>query len=93
MYILLMYDISTKSKLGKKNLSKIHKTCKKYLVHIQNSVFEGEITKSNLKKLENELKFLINKEVDSVIVFKTREEKWLDKIFLGKEDDAMSNFL
>ncbi len=93
MYIILMYDICISVDGGGKNLSKIHKVCKKYLSHIQNSVFEGEITESNLKKLEIELKQYIRKEYDSVIVFKSREQGWLNKLFWGKEDDITSNFL
>ena len=44
MYIVLVYDIS-QSKAGQKRWSRIFKICKKYLSHIQNSVFEGEISK------------------------------------------------
>lgn len=93
MYIILMYDINTLTKKGRRNLTKIHKNCKKYLTHIQNSVFEGSITEANIKKLEMELKEFINKETDSVIIFKSREEKWMQKQFWGKVDDATSNFL
>ncbi len=93
VYIILIYDISVSIDKGNKNLVKIYKICKKYLTHIQNSVFEGEITESKFKKLELELKPFIRKELDSVIVFKSREQRWLKKEFWGKEDDATSNFL
>ena len=43
MYIVLVYDIS-QSAAGQKRWSRIFKICKKYLSHIQNSVFEGEIS-------------------------------------------------
>lgn len=61
--------------------------------HIQNSVFEGEISKVQLLKLQQELEKYIDKELDSVIIFKSRNEKWLDKEFWGKEEDATSFFL
>ena len=38
-------------------------------------------------KLQKELKPYINEEQDSVLVFKSRQEKWLDKEFWGKEED------
>lgn len=63
------------------------KRVKKYLSHVQNSVFEGEISKVQLMKLQKELKPYINEELDSVLVFKSRQEKWLDKEFWGKEED------
>ena len=67
--------------------------CKKYLSHIQNSVFEGEISKVQITKMQQELKPYIDKELDSVIIFKSRQERWLDKEFWGKEDDATDFFL
>ena len=41
MYLVLVYDITMG---GKKILPRVFKTCKKYLFHIQNSVFEGELS-------------------------------------------------
>ena len=94
MYVILVYDINLEDKEGQKVLRKVFKTCKKYLVHIQNSVFEGELLESQLLKLQSELKLYIRDDVDSVIVFKSRNQRWLDKEFIGKiEDDKMSNFL
>ena len=92
MYIVLVYDIS-KTDNGQKRWSRIFKICKKYLTHIQNSVFEGEISKAQLAQLQQELKFCIDKELDSVIIFKSRQEKWLDKEFWGRKDDATSFIL
>ena len=50
-------------------------------------MFEGEISKVQLTQLKNELAPYINKKLDSVIIFKSRQEKWLEKEFWGKEDD------
>ncbi|MCQ2515153.1 MAG: CRISPR-associated endonuclease Cas2 [Ruminococcus sp.] len=92
MYVILVYDIITDEK-GKKNLPKIFKICKKYLTHIQNSVFEGNLSTANSVALKKELDKYIRKDKDSVIMFHTREERWMKKEFLGKEDDKTSNFL
>ena len=92
MYVVLVYDIS-KDNNGQKRWSHVYKICKKYLTHIQNSVFEGEVSKVQLAKLQQELKSHIDKAMDSVIIFKSRQEKWLDKEFWGKEDDKTSFFL
>ena len=94
MYAILVYDINLEDKEGQRVLRKVFKTCKKYLVHIQNSVFEGELLESQLLKLQSELKLYIRDDVDSVIVFKSRNQRWLDKEFIGKiEDDKTSNLL
>ena len=86
MYVVLVYDIS-KDDNGQRRWSRIFKICKKYLSHIQNSVFEGEISKSQLAKLQQELGRYIDENLDSVIIFKSRQQKWLDKEFWGKVDD------
>jgi len=91
MYVVLVYDISVEDK-GAKRWRSVFKICKKYLSHIQNSVFEGEISKVQLTKMQNELKPHIDKNLDSVIVFKCRQEKWLEKDFWGKDND-MTDFM
>ena len=89
MYIVLVYDIS-KTDNGRKRWSRIFKICKKYLTHIQNSVFEGELSKVQLEKLRQELKPHVDTSLDSIILFKSRQERWLDKEFWGIEDDKTS---
>lgn len=94
MYVILVYDINLEEREGHKVLRNTFKICKKYLVHIQNSVFEGELLESQMLKLQAELNRYIRKDKDSVIVFKSRNQKWLDKEFLGKiEEDKTDNFL
>lgn len=92
MYIVLVYDVSQEEN-GARRWSRIFKICKKYLTHIQNSVFEGELSKGQLAQLQKELKEYIDKELDSVIIFKSRQEKWLDKEFWGRNDDLTSFIL
>lgn len=92
MYVILVYDIKSDD-YGQKILNRTFKTCKKYLCHIQNSVFEGELSESQIVKLKYELKDIIRENIDSVILFKSRNEKWLKKEMWGKEDDKTSNFI
>ena len=92
MYIVLVYDVSQEDH-GTKRWSKIFKICKRYLTHIQNSVFEGEISRAQLASLQQELKQYIDPELDSVILFKSRQEKWMDKEFWGRKDDLTSFIL
>lgn len=94
MYVILVYDINLEEREGQKVLRNVYKICKKYLFHIQNSVFEGELLESQMLKLRTELNCYIRDNKDSVIVFKSRSQKWLDKEFLGMiEEDKTSNFL
>ena len=79
MYVILVYDINLENKEGQKVLRKVFKICKKYLVHIQNSVFEGELLESQVIKLKSELNKCIRTDKDSVIFFKSRSQRWLEK--------------
>ncbi len=86
MYVILVYDV------GEKRVNRMLKLCRKYLSWIQNSVFEGEITEVKLKELQAHAQKLMNEE-DSLIIFKSREQKWLDKQVIGKERASTDNFL
>ena len=92
MYVILIYDISLDEN-GSKNMRNVFKICKKYLSHVQKSVFEGELSDANLYQLKFELSPFIREEMDSVILFTSRQQKWLQKEFWGKTEDMTSNFL
>lgn len=92
MYIILVYDIKS-DEGGQKAWNKTFKTCKKYLTHIQNSVFEGELSEAQLLKMKMELKSVIREDRDSLIVFKSRNEKWIPKEMWGLQEDKLSIFL
>ena len=55
MYYIVVYDIASP-----RRLPKILKTCRKYLHWVQRSVFEGELTKSQILALKGELKKIIS---------------------------------
>ena len=62
MYVILVYDIC-KDGNGQKRWNRVFKLCKQNLVHIQKSVFEGEISDADLFKLEES----IEKEIDKIV--------------------------
>ena len=87
MYIIAVYDI------GEKRVGKMLKLCRQYLNWIQNSVFEGEITEVKLKEMIIRAEGIMEKDSDSLIFFKTRQEKWLEKQVVGKERSVLDKFL
>lgn len=87
MYVILAYDI------GEKRVGKMLKLCRKYLNWIQNSVFEGEITGVKLKELKIKASKIMDEEVDSLIIFKSRQERWLDKEIIGQERNPLDHIL
>lgn len=87
MYIILVYDIE------EKRVGKMLKLCRQYLNWIQNSVFEGELTQVKLDELLYKAKNIMKEEKDSIIVFKSRQEKWLEKMVIGQEKNNLGNIL
>jgi CRISPR-associated protein Cas2 len=83
MYVILVYDI------GERRVGKMLKLCRKYLHWIQNSVFEGEISEVKMEELKYKAKSLMDEENDSLIFFKSRDEKWLDKEIIGHERSSL----
>jgi len=87
MYVILVYDVS------EKRVGKMLKLCRRYLNWIQNSVFEGKITEVKLKELMHEARQIMDESQDSVIIFSSRNERWLDKEIIGVEKNNLDTFL
>lgn len=92
MYIVLVYDIKL-DEGGAKVMRNVFKICKKYLVHLQNSVFEGELSASQLLKLKAEINRYLRKNEDSFIIFKARNNIWMEKEYLTNDVDKNTQFL
>lgn len=87
MYVILVYD------MGEKRVGKMLKLCRRYLNWIQNSVFEGEITELKLQELKIEAHKIMDRQYDSLIIFCSRNSRWLDKEVIGIERNSLDNFL
>ena len=79
MKIILVYDIN------EKRVAKVLKICRKYLYWVQNSVFEGEISKAKFEKLKLELKKCINIKEDSIIIYTFEVDWYTNREIIGKE--------
>lgn len=69
------------------------KTCRKYLTHIQRSVFEGDITEGQLVFLKNELLGQVDKDQDFVIIYNLPDGVKLNRDIITNTPDPTSNFL
>ena len=78
MYIILVYDIN------RRRVSKVMKICKKYLHHVQNSVFEGNLTIAQEEKLKNQLRRVIKPSEDSICIYRLNSLKYVRKEEIGK---------
>lgn len=87
MYIVLVYDINVK------RVGRMLKLCRQYLHWIQNSVFEGDLSEAQLEELKSKARKIMKAEEDSMILFKSRDQKWLDKEIVGIERSETDNIL
>jgi CRISPR-associated protein Cas2 len=86
MYVILVYDVN------QKRVAKMLKLGRRYLNWIQNSVLEGEITEVKLKEMLVEAKAIMDDQ-DSLIIFKSREERWLEKEVHGAEKNRLDTII
>ncbi len=75
--MILVYDV------GVERLGRVLKLCRRYLNWVQNSVFEGEISRANLMRLKKELKSLIDEKRDSILIYSFRDRRQVRKESLG----------
>lgn len=87
MYVIAVYDVE------EKRVGKMLKLFRRYLHWVQNSVFEGAITEVKLKELQDKATAIMDEEQDSLIVFHSRNEQWLEKSIIGKDKNPIDNVL
>ncbi|GAB6161959.1 CRISPR-associated endonuclease Cas2 [Desulfothermus naphthae] len=88
MFVILYYDVN------QKRCNKMLKLCRRYLEWVQNSVFEGEITRARLEKLKSEInEILVKEDGDSVIIYSFRSLLYSKREVLGNDKKEDSKFL
>jgi CRISPR-associated protein Cas2 len=87
MYIILVYDVEVK------RVGKVCKYLRQHLTWVQNSVFEGELTKAQLARVISGLMGIIDEDKDSVLVYKMRALKWMNKEVIGVDKNPATNLL
>jgi len=87
MYVILVYDMK------QQRVGRMLKLCRRYLHWIQNSVFEGEISEVKLTELLAKARSIMDEDEDSIIIFKSRTQQWLEKQVVGRERSSLDNIL
>ncbi|WP_193310541.1 CRISPR-associated endonuclease Cas2 [Halorubrum halophilum] len=86
MYVIVVYDMEA---------DRTHlmlKLCRRYLVHVQNSVLEGEISEGDLATLKGEIEDLLQ-EGESVMVYELSSDRLLTRTVYGDDPTEDSRFL
>lgn len=83
MYVLLVYE----------RVSRVCKHLRRYPSWVQNSLFEGELSEAKLEAMKLELKASIDESSDSVLLYVSREQLWLDKQLTGVERNPTDSLI
>lgn len=79
MYVIAVYDVR------EKRVAKCLKTFRRYLVWVQNSVFEGELSEAQLKRLQAELGRFLDWDEDSVLFYLSTTRHYTERRELGRK--------
>ena len=82
MFVIIVYDMNVE------RVAKICQYLRRYLDWVQNSVFEGELTDSQFKRIRHDLNELVHEDEDSVRIysFRTKEQVKIETIGVPKAD-------
>lgn len=86
IYVILVYDVSVE------RVTKVNRFLKRYLIWIQNSVFEGEIRETTLENLVKGIKNIIEPD-DRILIYELKSETYLERIKIGKQDQDIHNVI
>ncbi|AHF80393.1 CRISPR-associated endonuclease Cas2 [Thermococcus paralvinellae] len=78
MYVVIVYDVNVS------RVNKVKKFLRQYLHWVQNSVFEGEITLAEFKRIKEGLLDLIDENEDSVVIYKLRSKPKRESLGIEK---------
>ncbi|MBC7081368.1 MAG: CRISPR-associated endonuclease Cas2 [Thermoplasmatales archaeon] len=87
MYAIIVYDV------GVERVSKICSFLRCFLSWVQNSVFEGELTESQLMRIKEGIKEIIDKNNDSVRIYIMRSKDVFKMELIGIEKADTGPFI
>jgi len=79
MYLIINYDVKDK------RCVKLMKFLRRFLYHLQESVFVGEATEKTYKMIVKGIESITDKQYDKVIIYKMRSAKVFKIETLGKQ--------
>ncbi|RLI76803.1 CRISPR-associated endonuclease Cas2 [Archaeoglobales archaeon] len=87
MYVIITYDVNVE------RVNKVKKFLRRYLSWIQNSVFEGEVSKADLEEIKSGLKDIIDKDEDMIVFYILRSEKNVKKEVMGFDKSKIDEII
>ncbi|MBS7609301.1 CRISPR-associated endonuclease Cas2 [Candidatus Bathyarchaeota archaeon] len=87
MYIIISYDVDVS------RVNRINKYLKRFLYWRLNSVFEGEVSNSQLEEIKDGIEKIINKSTDSVLIYILPSKKSVFTEVIGIEKEPIDFIL
>ena len=87
VYAIVVYDI------GVERINKVRTFLRQHMNWVQNSVFEGELTKTELARIKSRLGELIKPDHDNILFYIVRDKKYMDFYSLGTIRAETSNII
>ncbi|ASA77155.1 CRISPR-associated endonuclease Cas2 [Thermococcus sp. 5-4] len=66
MYVVIVYDVAVE------RVNRVKKFLRQHLHWVQNSVFEGEVTRAEFERIKATLQEIIDEDEDSIVIYKLR---------------------
>ncbi|ACS33801.1 CRISPR-associated endonuclease Cas2 [Thermococcus gammatolerans] len=85
MYIIVVYDVNVR------RVNHVKKFLRRHLHWVQNSVFEGEVTRAEYERIKAGLREIIDENEDSVVIYRLRSQPLRD--VLGTEKNPMEDII
>jgi len=86
VYVVVVYDMDAERTHLMLNF------LRKFLTHVQNSVFEGEITEGDLETIQNKAEEMLEPE-ESTIIYRMSSEKYVERTVFGDDPAEDARFL
>jgi CRISPR-associated protein Cas2 len=82
MYVIIVYD------MGVERVTKLCQYLRRSMDWVQNSVFEGELTDAEYKRIQHDVKDIMEADVDSVRFyrFRTKDQVKIETLGVEKAD-------
>jgi len=85
VYIVIVYDVNVR------RVNHVKKFLRQHLHWVQNSVFEGEVTRAEYERIKAGLKDLIDEDEDSVVIYRLRSKPFRE--ILGTEKNPLEDVI
>jgi CRISPR-associated protein Cas2 len=85
-YVVIVYDVQAD------RTPKFLKYLRRYLEHVQNSVFEGQLTKGTFTEVKSDLESMLEPG-ESVILYRMSSDDYVERTVFGEDPMDDSQFL